>query len=441
VTLRGRAYLALHALARNGLPRHYRRFASEDRARRYRDPIERLGSTLADAAQNVPHYRGLVSASEARSDPLGSLSRFPILTRETIRENGEDLLSEVGDRRQWTHNTSGGSTGEPVELLQDPDHWARTVAAREVYSTWVGGGLGRPELLIWGSEQDVEGARMTLRNQAATRLLRRSFLNAFMLSEDSMRAIAERIASGPPNLVIAYAQAGYELARFIAEEEIQIPAQVGAIATAGTLYDFMREQLEESFRCVVVNRYGSREIGDIAGECPNRSGLHVLPWVCHVEVLDDDDRPAASGQEGDVVVTGFTNRAMPLIRYRIGDRATAADPGQPCACGRRTQMLGAVVGRSVDLFVAADGRLVDGEYFTHLLYFRTWLKQFQVAQTSPERVVYRLVVRSPVPDEDRAELIEKTKLALGTACEVELELVDEIAPSASGKLRYTLREF
>jgi phenylacetate-CoA ligase len=93
------------------------------------------------------------------------------------------------------------------------------------------------------------------------------------------------------------------------------------------------------------------------------------------------------------------------------------------------------------MFIAEDGSMVDGEYFTHLLYFRPWLKQFQVAQSAPDRVVYRLVARSEIPKGDRDEIAGKTRLVLGERCEVRFEQLDAIAPSASGKLRYTMREF
>lgn len=93
------------------------------------------------------------------------------------------------------------------------------------------------------------------------------------------------------------------------------------------------------------------------------------------------------------------------------------------------------------MFFGGDGRMVDGEYFTHLLYFRPWLRQFQVIQRQTDLVVYRLVADGPIPEADRSELIEKTKAALGDECNVEIEMVDSIEPSSSGKLRYTIRDF
>jgi len=438
--LRGEAYLLLHRATGSRLGARYREFLRQDRERSYPEPGALLGKTLEHAVTTVPHYRGVVSPEEAREDPLGALAGFPLLSRDVVRDRWREMLSEHGDRDKWIENTSGGSTGEPVKLLQDPEHLALTVAAREVYSTWAGGGLGEPELYIWGSEKDLEGSAEA-RNRFGNRLLRRSLLNAFLLTEETIEAILAQLQSGPPHLVIAYAQAGYEVARFAARKGIAVPRQRGMIATAGTLYDFMREQMEETFGCRVLNRYGSRETGDMAGECEHRTGLHVLPWTCHVEVVGADGEPVGPGEEGEIAVTGFTNRAMPLVRYLIGDRARLPEREIPCPCGRRTQMLAEVTGRSVDTFLGPDGQMVDGEYFTHLMYFRPWLRQFQVVQRAPAEVVFRVACEAEMPAADREEIVAKTKSVLGEGCAVEFEQVETIAPSASGKLRYTIRDF
>jgi phenylacetate-CoA ligase len=439
--VRARTYLLLHGASGSALGHHYREFLRQDRARSYPEPGALLAATLEHGVATVPHYHGLATSVEISADPFAALARFPLLDRDTVRAGWQRMLSEAGDRSKWVENTSGGSTGEPVPLRQDPEHLALTVAVREVYSTWAGGSLGDPELYIWGSEKDLEAGGGSARNRFGNRLLRRTLLNAFLLTDGSIEAILERLRTGPPHLVLAYAQAGYEVARFAERRGIEVPPQRGLIATAGTLYGFMRQQLERTFGCTVLNRYGSRETGDMAGECEHRTGLHVLPWTCHVEVLDPDGKPVGPGEEGDVAVTGFTNRAMPLIRYLIGDRARLPEREVECPCGRRTQMLDEVTGRSVDMFLGPDGQMVDGEYFTHLMYFRPWLRQFQVVQRAPADVLFRVATEAQVPAADREEIVAKTKAVLGESCAVSFEQVEAIEPSASGKLRYTSREF
>jgi hypothetical protein len=64
-----------------------------------------------------------------------------------------------------------------------------------------------------------------------------------------------------------------------------------------------------------------------------------------------------------------------------------------------------------------------------------------VVQRDRNLVVYRIAAESGIPDQDRQEIIEKTQVVMGTDCAVTFEEVDLIRPSASGKLRYTIREF
>jgi len=131
---------------------------------------------------------------------------------------------------------------------------------------------------------------------------------------------------------------------------------------------------------------------------------------------------------------------MPLIRYKIGDRGILTNKSK-CACGREGQILDKVLGRNVDAFKNRDGTLIDGEYFTHLLYFRDWVWKFQVIQKSYSHVVFN-IVQSDLKYEQKEfdEIIAKTKLVMGDDCIVEIQLVDAITPSASGKYRYTISE-
>jgi phenylacetate-CoA ligase len=431
----------MHRLTGSRLGTYHREYLAQDRARKLPDSVAALGETLRHAVSSVPYYREVAGTEPGRiDDPVAFLRQLPILTKETIRDAGEQLLSSVGDRNTWYENATGGSTGEPLKLIQDADHRARIVAIQEVYSTWAGGGLGRPEVFIWGSERDIEVGSETLRNRLANAILNRKLLNAFRLDEASMRRFLAVVQRGPSKLVLAYSQAGFEVARFAAAERIGVPPQRGFIATAGMLYDHMRSRIEETFGCRVFDRYGSREIGDMAGECEHGTGLHVLPWCCYIEVVDDDDAPTPPGVEGDIVVTGLTNRAMPLIRYRIGDRAVlAAD--EVCPCGRAGPRLARVTGRTVDMFLTETGVYVAGGYFVQLLAYRPWVGPFQIRQTAPDEVEYLVVARGEIPEGDREEIERATRAALGAACRVSFRLVDEIDPGPSGKRHYTRRLF
>ena len=83
--------------------------------------------------------------------------------------------------------------------------------------------------------------------------------------------------------------------------------------------------------------------------------MHVNADVIRLEVLDDDGRPLPVGVEGNLVATSLVNHAMPLLRYRVGDRGSLL----PHCLRLRPfafPLLGVVTGRAADVLVLADGR-------------------------------------------------------------------------------------
>jgi phenylacetate-CoA ligase len=133
------------------------------------------------------------------------------------------------------------------------------------------------------------------------------------------------------------------------------------------------------------------------------------------------------------------NHAMPLIRYWIGDRgALLSDPrGEKAGA----QVLKHVSGRNVDVFRTRDHTLIDGEYFTHLLYFRPWVWKFQVVQKSPEDVLFKIVSNNGQPARSELdEIAASSRLVMGADCRINFEFLKELPPHPSGKFRYTISE-
>ena len=444
IWLRQALYFGYHRANGRSLGVLYRRFRKEDQAGVASEGVsDRIGAILRHASASVPYYReqlnGMGDAIE--DDPVALLRRLPLLTKRTVKDRFEDLKSSGGGRRGIRNQTSGGSTGEPVRLIQDAYYQDRVVAVKLLYSTWAGWQPGEPEVTIWGSEQEILQGSLSARVRVANRLMRTRLVNAFRMSEESMRRCLEELNRDPPKLIVAYVQSLDDLAAFADRGQIEVVPQHAIISTAGTLQPHMRERIERVFGCRLFDRYGSREVGDIAGECSLHQGLHVFPWTNFVEIVGDDDQPVEPGAPGRVLVTSLCNFAMPLIRYEIGDRASLLPPsGPPCPCGRGGQRIARLLGRTVDTFKTLDGTLVNGEYFTHMLYFKDFVEKFQVVQRSPSLIVYRLIVSRPVPEADVTEIIEGTRSVMGPGCKVEFEFVDEIPPSPSGKFRYTISE-
>jgi phenylacetate-CoA ligase len=121
---------------------------------------------------------------------------------------------------------------------------------------------------------------------------------------------------------------------------------------------------------------------------------------------------------------------MLLIRYKIGDRGVLS-PDSTTPSGLRGQILLKVSGRNVDMFKCRDGTLIDGEYFTHLLYFRDWVREFQFIQKDFDLVVVNLVKGDEaMPEGYLEDISEKIQALLGDRCRVEYNFHEDIPPSS-----------
>ena len=94
-----------------------------------------------------------------------------------------------------------------------------------------------------------------------------------------------------------------------------------------------RAFLEEEWGAEFFDCYGANEVSFISGECSRHDGLHLLPGISYVEVVDPKTRKRItdSTTPGEILVTNFSNSGSPLLRYRIGDTGTITY--RPCSCG------------------------------------------------------------------------------------------------------------
>lgn len=390
-----------------------------------------LRASIDHARNHVPYYRELLSKT---GDNLRCLEAFPPLTKAIIREQGERLHSDDLAKRKVRRNSSGGSTGQPVSIVQDQDFGAWRVATEAFYfERFLKIRYNRtPNVVLWGSERDLFRQR-NLPAKVWAFLTQSNMVNSFrMTPEDMLRAVA-LIDRKQPEFLKGYAGSLYELSRFIRARGLKIHRPRVIYSAAETLRPFMRTEIEETFGCKVFDYYGSREVGAIAGEC-RRGKMHVFSFNNLVEVVDDQQRPVDRGEEGQLLITTLHNDAMPLIRYTIGDTAVLGDG---CDCGSELPTLQRITGRVTDHFLTKDGNLVHGEYFTHLFYFQDWVSEFQVLQTDYDRVEIYYVPREQPSEAAYAAIEDKIKIVMGDDCRVSWHEVKEVPRTPQGKLLFT----
>lgn len=112
---------------------------------------EKLRQLLAHASKYVPYYNKIIAEAGLIKNNriiLENFSAIPPLTKEIIRRQEENLYSADYRKRKWYLNTSGGSTGRPVQFMQDRNCQSWDFACRFYYNLMAGKDVGEPELLL-----------------------------------------------------------------------------------------------------------------------------------------------------------------------------------------------------------------------------------------------------------------------------------------------------
>lgn len=396
--------------------------------------VSRLQSLLHHAAATSPWYAarwseaGVELASVAA---LSDLARFPIVERADIVAHRMAMRSTEPGLRLIAKAT-GGSSGVPLQFDLDTDSNERRMAAWHRGYSWAGAAPGTRQWYLWGVPPDSTAGWKKEKVRLYDRLYGRTTMSCFELGEAALPRFVQSLAATRPDVIVAYTGALYAFARLLEAHGI-VPSRPQALVVgAEALHPFQREIIERVFRAPVFETYGSREFMLIGAECPEHSGLHLTAENLVVEVVDERGEPVADGVEGDIVITDLTNRGMPFIRYRNGDRGVMATGS--CPCGRHLPRLARVSGRRLDILTTPDGQQLPGEFFPHIMKEFASVQRFQVVQEIPEEVVVRIVAPAwSVEDESR--LAREVGAVAGGRLRIRVESVADIPLTAAGKLQ------
>ncbi len=357
--------------------------------------------------------------------------RWPVIDKDIIRTHRAAMRSTAPGVTLIAKAT-GGSSGVPMRFDLDTDSNEQRMAAWHRGYQWAGAGPGTRQWYLWGVAPSSSAAWRKRKARLYDRLYRRTTVSCFDLGEATMQPFLDSLVRTRPHAIVSYTNAIYAFARMLEAKGCIPPSPRSVVVGAEKLHDFQRETIERVFRAPVFETYGCREFMLIGAECEHHSGLHLTMENLLVELLDDDGAPVAPGVEGNVVVTDLTNLGMPFVRYPTGDRAIASPV--PCPCGRGLPLLEKVTGRRLDMLTTPDGRILPGEFFPHILKEVTAVQRFQVIQERADTIVVKLVAPGWTTGNEEWFRREVSAVA-GSAVRLELQLVDQIALTAAGKLQ------
>jgi phenylacetate-CoA ligase len=392
---------------------------------------ETLLRRLFAAAQNSPYYSCALKGWETNGlTARETLSRLPFLSKQTLRERPDDLLSEDPLPRDVLSFKSSGTTGTPSKIYYTRwfHNFELAVPVARGYH-WAG---------LTGAERRVMfGVRKVCRfDQRQPPFWRYSpvedmaYASVYHLSPSNIPAYLAFMRRFRPAVIMGYPSALNVIARFALEHgDMPAPAK-SVMTTSETVTDSVREAIETAWQCRLSDRYGAVEGCLLASQC-EFGRYHVSPDVGVVEILDEAGRPCEPGQLGEVVCTGLHNTLQPLIRYRLGDVARWAID-QSCPCGRSMPILEAIEGRLEDVCYTQEGRQIVR--FDTVFKGVEHIREAQVVQEASDRFAILVVPDGGFGAPDADLLRKNMRLHVGDIG-IDVRPVDTIERTASGKFR------
>ena len=400
-----------------------------------------LSDLLRHCEASVPRYRDAIKAAGlggGTNVTLPDLKKLPVLTRvdagASVHER-TSVLPPVPNIRK----TTGGTTGEPLVILYDQtsENWRQAIKLRGF--GWAGFRVGAPSIHYWGAASTVKGRFHSVKAAADQRLKRETWIDCNDQTDAALAAAVATFAEVKPDFLFAYAQAAAALARYINTNKLRDWPEVRVICGAERVFPDDRIALEAAFG-EVFETYGCREFMLIGSECGAHNGLHTSMENLIVEILDDDGNDVDPGTVGNVVITDLHNYGCPLIRYQNGDRAAAMPELPECPCGRAHTRLTPIEGRVTETLRNGNGESIGGMTFNLIFSpLAEHVRQFQVHQKSDSSVTVRVIPRSGTElSPSVGEHLKAAAIKYLPGIEIDIEVTEEIANTASGKKRIVI---
>lgn len=385
---------------------------------------------------NSPFYRRLWQSRGVHPADIRSFSdirRIPIVTKQDLRTHTEEFFTQKARRGMTVVHTSG-TTGSPLTVCFSNQDIGRRYAFLERCRRWAGVRIGQKRATFTGRNIVAQGqsqAPFWRYNFPGRQLL----FSSYHLSPASLPAYVEALETFQPEIVDGYPSAIHIVADHILRHGSARTIRPQAIlVSAETVLPHQRAAIEAAFRTKLYNQYASSEGAPFVSECTS-GRLHVHLDSGLTEILDAAGNPTPPGQVGQMVVSSFTTRVVPLLRFAIGDTAIPSPGEDPCPCGLPFPTVDALVGRVDDVLCTPDRGLV-GRLDTVFKGVPNSIVEAQIVQTSPETIVLRLVPdRSRYQPEHARQIVRQMRSKLGEVVAIQVEEVRGIPRSANGKMR------
>jgi phenylacetate-CoA ligase len=309
----------------------------------------RLKQLIARISRTELYRKSENSRISAETVTLDHLSRMPFTFKKDLRDYYPFGLLTCAVEELVEIHASSGTSGKPtvVGYTQADIRVWKTAMARSITAA----GVTRADLVQnaygYGLFTGGLGFHYGCQEIGATVIPVSGGRTDFqlMIAED----FGSTVLCCTPSFALYLASEAEDIGRSLKRSKLRI-----GLFGAECWSEDMRRLIESKAGLMAFDMYGLSEIigPGVAFECQERNGLHINEDLFYPEVVDPETGEVLrEGDMGELVLTSLGRDAIPLLRYRTGDRVFLSSG--VCGCGRSLRRVSRVMGRTDDMLIVA----------------------------------------------------------------------------------------
>lgn len=406
-----------------------RKLLSEDRSH----PVkERLRSIVEYHAHHNPLYKEKLESSK-----YTRFEELPIMHKSDFQKPLETIISDEYSVKDLYIGNTSGSSGNPFFYAKNKESHAAVHAIIEELYSQHGLSVCNKQARFYGIPSSGKSHYIELIKDF---LLNRTRFPIYDLSDKAMEKFVNKFRRNKFVYVYGYTSAILLFSKYLIKKDMTLkqicPTIKKCVVTSEVCTKEDRNLIQKAMGVGVLNEYGCSEAGMIAFD--DIDGVwRLVEEDSYFEVVDANGNVVKEGQEGKLLITCLSNKAMPFIRYEVGDMAIISHD-------EKGPYLKELSGRVSDIIKLPSGKVAGGLTFYYIsraiLETEPFIKEFIVRQTKIDTFEFDIVSEQSLSKEVEYLLQKEMDRYLESGLKIKLNQVDCINRPSSGKIKHFYSE-
>lgn len=291
----------------------------------------KLNDLMQHAYNNSQYYENIYNKFFLGCPFIKSKKEYlniPFVDGRLIEGEKSSALIAVPEEDIYYLFFSGGTNGNPKTFFYNFSDWEDVIQYRALLYEFAG--VVPDDVVqimvpygIWSVGQSAQDAFKKLN---ATVIPTGCWKNMIFEAFEIMKKLKTTVIMTTPSLALTIGQELIEKGIDISENHVK-----KIITTGENVPESLRMKIEKMWGAELISMFASSE-AVLGIECHMHDGFHILNNDIIIEIIDEYGNSVKEGEIGELVITPLNKKAMPLIRYKMGDIVQFVNNCE-CGCG------------------------------------------------------------------------------------------------------------